>query len=76
MKAPQPETLDEAIRLASFIRRVEGNGDETMWSAGYAHIAWGAGSFQRMVNNDWEHVWSEDQCRRIMADWVAYRISR
>lgn len=76
MKAPQPETLDEAIQLASFIRRAENKADTTMWNAAFAKNAWDANTFQYMVDYDWEYLWSEDQCQQIMAQWVAHRISR
>lgn len=77
MKAPQPATLDEAIRLASFIRRVDTDfptGD--MWSPELAQDAWNANTFQSMVDNDWDRIWSDEQCQLIMTAWVAYRISR
>jgi hypothetical protein len=79
MKAPQVETLDEAIRLASFIRRAEHNigfPSMGMWDAGQVSDAWANHTFQAMVDNDWEFIWSDELCQQIMTAWVAYRLSR
>ena len=79
MKAPVPINALEAFYLAKIIHDVEGEAGRAsgdMWRSHLADIAWRDGTFQRMVDNDWEHVWTEEQCQQIMTAWVAYRISR
>jgi len=74
MKAPEAHTLDEAYDLARCIQvafdRV------APWTDEFVRESWKNGTFNTVVANDWEHVWSEKQCRRIMALHIANRLAR
>ena len=73
MKAPEARTLDEAYDLARCVQltldRIAPWTDEFVWEA------WENGTFNTVVANDWEHVWNDRQCRRIMYLHVANQLA-
>ena len=72
MKAPQPQTLAEALVLAAAIHSTVGM-QRWVWAKHLARIAWETGTFQGMVDNDWEHLWTNEQCAAIAA---MYRLTK
>lgn len=74
MKAPQVETLDDAFELAECIHWATGRRKE--YSFEFVEKAFAAGTLQAVIDNDWEHIWNDKECQKIMAHWIAYRISR
>lgn len=81
MKPPEVRNIDEAWELTKCIRSVIG--ENKMWSSFYVTDMWrvcindaALVKFNKLVADDWEHVWSGDQCQQIMAKWVEVRLSR
>lgn len=72
MKAPQVETLDDALLLAQVICEIAGM-QRWAWSPQLARVAYQNGTFQKMVDEDWENRWPDEMCAAIAA---AYRLSR
>lgn len=74
MKPPEAESLQDAYDLA---RCIQVTLDRIApWTVEFVWEAWDNGTFNSCVANDWEHVWTEQQCRRIMTLHIADRIAR
>lgn len=73
MKAPAVDDLLDAYDLAHCIRIALDR--QAPWTDEFVYEAWHNGTFNAVVANDWEHVWSEKQCRKIMTLHVANRLA-
>lgn len=75
MKAPAPDTAKDAVALGQVICEVVAD----LWKFYNEPLvldAWRRFTFQHMVDNDWEHTWTDEQCQQIMAGWIAHRLER
>lgn len=76
MKAPQPETPVDTVIFSNIVMQEVPWSEIRMWGAESLLEAHYNGTLQELIDNDWEHIWSHEECQRIMSEWVAYRISR